>query len=118
MTLSRSKAVVRIFSSRLPSPSSGLDLVQPHSAGGVGLRIEVKQQHTFAQRGRARRKIDGGCGLSNTAFLVGNGDDFGWHAGGVMKPRAGFKHSRNHNDKMGSRHFRWILPRADCMIHL
>ena len=51
-----------------------------HRAGRVCLRIEIKQQHTFAQRGNAGGKIHGGGGFSDPAFLIGNCNDFGWHA--------------------------------------
>lgn len=56
-----------------------LDFFQADAAGRVGLRVEVKKQNAAAERGKAGGKIDGGGCFSNSAFLVGNGDDFGWH---------------------------------------
>ncbi len=56
------------------------DFFEADAAGGVGLRIEIKQQHALAERGETGGEIDGGGGFSHTTFLVGDGDDFGWHS--------------------------------------
>ncbi len=55
------------------------DFFQTDAAGRVGLRIEVEQQHALAERGEAGGEVDGGGGFSHATFLVGDGDDFGWH---------------------------------------
>ncbi len=55
------------------------DFFQTDAAGRVGLRVEVEQQHALAERGKARGKIYGSGGFSHAPFLVGDGDDFGWH---------------------------------------
>jgi hypothetical protein len=45
------------------------------AAGGVGLGIEVDQENLLAALGQAGGEIDGGGGLADAAFLVGDGDD-------------------------------------------
>ncbi len=56
------------------------DFFNADAAGRVGLRIKVKKQHALAERGEAGGKVDGGGGFSHATFLVGDGDDFGWHS--------------------------------------
>jgi hypothetical protein len=68
-----------------------LGFFQAQAAGGIGLRVEVKQEHALAQRGEARGKIDGRGGLAHAAFLVGDRDDFGWHPPDLMTSAARFK---------------------------
>jgi len=55
------------------------DFFQADAAGRVGLWVEIKKQHALAERGEAGGKVDGGGGFSHATFLVGDGDDFGWH---------------------------------------
>ena len=55
------------------------DFFQADAAGCVSLWIKVKKQNTLAERSEAGGKIDGSGGFSHATFLVGNGDDFGWH---------------------------------------
>ena len=50
-------------------------LVDAAAHSGVPLRIEIDQQHTALHRRQARREIDPGGGLADTAFLVSDGDD-------------------------------------------
>lgn len=47
---------------------------EPKAAGGVGLRIEVDQQHTHASLSQACGKVDCGGSLSDPAFLIGDGN--------------------------------------------
>ena len=63
-------------------------LFQAHAAGRVGLRVEVEQQHAPADRGDTGGQIDRRGRLADAAFLVGDGDDFGWHAGGLAERSA------------------------------
>jgi hypothetical protein len=55
--------------------TSALGFFETESAGGIGLGIEIDEQHALAAGGHARGKIDGGGGFSDTAFLVGDGED-------------------------------------------
>jgi hypothetical protein len=71
--------------------AGALGFFQAQAAGGIGLRVEIKQEHALAQRGEARGKIDGGGGLAHAAFLVGDRDDFGWHPPDLMTSAARFK---------------------------
>ena len=50
-------------------------LVDAGAGRGVALRIEVDQQHAALHRGQARRKIDGGRRLPDTALLVHDRED-------------------------------------------
>jgi len=58
------------------------------------LRVEIEKQHTFAKGGEAGGKIDSGGCFPNTAFLIGDRDDFGWHSPDLMKSAAGFQACR------------------------
>ena len=60
--------------------AGAFDFFQANTAGGVGLRVEIEEQHALAEGGEAGGKIDGGGGFSHAAFLVGDRDDFGWHS--------------------------------------
>ena len=51
-------------------------LIDPNAAGGVPLRVQVRQQHTAAQLPQRRRKIDRRSGFSHAALLVDDRDDF------------------------------------------
>ena len=55
----------------------GLVLVHARRHGGVALRIEVDQQHLALGSRQGRSEVDGGSGLANSAFLVGDSDDAG-----------------------------------------
>ena len=50
---------------------------QADAAGGVALRVAVDEQHRAARDGERGSEIDGGGGLSDPAFLIGDGDDLG-----------------------------------------
>ncbi len=41
---------------------------------GVALRVEVDDQHAFADGGERRAEVDGGGGLADAALLVGDGE--------------------------------------------
>ena len=73
--------------------AGAIHLLDAHAAGGVGLRVEVEEQHAPAQGGEAGGQVDGGRGLAHAAFLVGNRNDFGWHAAGLVKAAPEFKFS-------------------------
>lgn len=60
--------------------AGAFDLVQSETAGGVGLGIKVKEQHAFADSGDARGEVHRGGGFPDAAFLIGDSNDFGWHA--------------------------------------
>src|SRR5882724_13548342 len=55
------------------------DFFQTNAASRIRLRVEIEQQHALAKRSKACREIYGGGGFSHATFLVGDGDDFGWH---------------------------------------
>src|SRR6266850_3910357 len=44
--------------------------IDTESGGRVALRIEIDDQHAFADRGQRRAEIDRGGGLADTAFLI------------------------------------------------
>jgi hypothetical protein len=50
-------------------------LSQSESAGSVRLGVTIDQQHLHFGRRQRRAKVDGCSGLSDSAFLIGNGDD-------------------------------------------
>ena len=56
-------------------------LGDPEAAGTVALRIGVNDEDANIIRGKRGGEIDGGCGLPDPAFLVGNCED---SAQGVM----------------------------------
>src|SRR5258708_6584244 len=66
-------------------------LLEPDTTGGVGLGVEVEEQHLAANGGDAGGEGDGGGGLAAAAPLGGDGDHFGWHSAGVAKEGVGFK---------------------------
>jgi hypothetical protein len=49
--------------------------------GGLSLRVEVNQEHTFALEDQSMREGDSRGGLAHAAFLIGNANDFGGHYG-------------------------------------
>ena len=59
--------------------AGAFNLFQAGATGGIGLRVEVEEQDPLAERGEAGGKVDGGGRFPDSAFLVGDGDDFGWH---------------------------------------
>ena len=71
----------RAFAEQRAVAARAFDLFEAETAGGVRLRIEVKEQHRLAEGGQAGGKIDGGGCFSNAAFLIGNSDDTGRHVG-------------------------------------
>ena len=64
---------------------------QTQSAGGVGLRVQVEEQDPAAHRGDASGQVDRGGGLAYATFLVGDRDDFGWHAASLPRVTGEFK---------------------------
>src|SRR5476649_401278 len=68
-----------------------LGFFQADAAGRVCLRVEVKKQNTLAEGGKAGGKVDGGGRFPDSALLVGDGDDFGWHLLIKRKSRRRFK---------------------------
>ena len=50
--------------------------VHPHARCGVGLGVEVAQQHPLPQLVEGGGYVDGGCGLAHAALLVDDGNDF------------------------------------------
>src|SRR5262249_8992693 len=64
---------------------------EPQTAGGVGLGIEIEEQHSPSDGGDAGREIDRcGC-LADATLLIGNSNDFGRHASLLMKGWRRFK---------------------------
>jgi len=70
----------RAFAKQNPIGAGTFDFFEAHSAGGVGLRVEVEKQDAFADSRNARSKIHRGGGFSNAALLIGDRNDFDWHA--------------------------------------
>ena len=50
---------------------------QAQSAGGIALGIQVHQQDLGTCEGKVGGQVDGGGGFADSAFLAGDGDDFG-----------------------------------------
>ena len=98
--------------------AGALDLLHADAAGRIGLRVEVEQQHPPADGGDTGRQVDGGGGFAHAAFLVGNSNDFGWHAAGVMKParRIQVFAPANQIASPVAQYFRWILLPAGCIL--
>jgi hypothetical protein len=65
--------------------AGAFDFLQADPAGRIGLGIQVEKQNAASDGGEARRQVHRGSRLSDAAFLIGNSQNFGWHAGGVMK---------------------------------
>ena len=61
---------------------------ESEAGGGVGLRIEVDQQHRRARLGDAGGHVDRGGGLADAALLVRERVDAGAHAGPMVATRA------------------------------
>lgn len=57
------------------------DFLETQPAGGIGLRVQVQQEHPSAQGGQTGGEVDGGGRFADAAFLVGNCEDPGGHAG-------------------------------------
>lgn len=53
-------------------PGTTLD---PEPGAGIALRIEIDDQHPFADGGERRRKIDGRRRFTDAALLIGNSDN-------------------------------------------
>ena len=51
-------------------------LIDAEAAGGIPLRIDIRQQHALAFRAHARRKVHGGGGLPHPALLVQDRNGF------------------------------------------
>ena len=52
-------------------------LVHTHAGRGVGLGVEVTQQHPLAQRRQGGGEVYRSGGLAHAAFLIHDGDNFG-----------------------------------------
>ena len=48
---------------------------QVERTGGIGLRVEVEDQHALAEFGETGTEVDRGGGFSDSALLVGDGDN-------------------------------------------
>src|SRR6185369_11517908 len=69
----------RPFTEQSAVSARAFDFVDAQSAGGVGLWVEVDEQHAFPNGSEAGGEVHRGGGLAHTALLVGDGDDFSWH---------------------------------------
>ena len=49
--------------------------VDSDAAAAVGLRIRIHEEGPVLKRAEAGTEVDGGRGLADPAFLVGDGDD-------------------------------------------
>jgi len=49
--------------------------VDSHAAAAVGLRIRIHEEGPVLERAETGTEVDGGRGLADPAFLVGDGDD-------------------------------------------
>jgi hypothetical protein len=78
------------------------DFFQAQPAGGVGLWIQIEEEHAFAQSREAGGKIDGGGRFPHAAFLVGDGDDFGWHRPDLMKTGMAIQVNKRENFLRGT----------------
>ena len=47
----------------------------------VGLRVEIDEQRLASAHGQRGGEVDGGRGLADAAFLIGDGDDHAADAG-------------------------------------
>ena len=65
--------------------------LQTKAAGGIGLGVEVEEQHPPASRGNTGGQVYGRSSLADTTLLVGDSDDFGWHAAGLIQSQPRFK---------------------------
>ncbi len=52
-------------------------LVDAEPRAGIALRIEIDDEHAFADGGERRAEIDGGRRLADPALLIGERDDAG-----------------------------------------
>ena len=52
---------------------------QTDAAGQVALRVHVDEQDLLFRQGEGGREVDGGGGLPDAAFLIGDGQDAGSH---------------------------------------
>ena len=84
-----------------------IDFFQAEAAGGVGLRIQIKQQDAPPNRGDTGSQIDCSRGLAHSALLIGNSNDFG-------------RHLRTCNGKrqrvQAPLRFHWILLQRGCIL--
>ena len=51
--------------------------------GGVGLGIEIDQKRVDFLLGESGGEVDGGRGLADAAFLIGDGENGGGHGEGL-----------------------------------
>ena len=65
--------------------AGAFDLFDAQTAGRVGLRIQIGEQNSFANRRETSSQIDGGGGFSHSALLVGDRDNLGWHAADLRR---------------------------------
>src|SRR2546428_4872589 len=66
----------------LVNSESKRSLINAGSHCCIALRIQIDQKHAALHGNQAGRQIDAGCGLADTALLVGDGDNLG-HAKGL-----------------------------------
>ena len=62
--------------------------LEAYAAGRVGLRVGIQQQRALLRGGERRGEVDGGSGLSDATFLIGDSDDAAGHGGGEMYKQA------------------------------
>ena len=66
--------------------------VDAQAGGGIALRVDVDHQGRLAHRGQGGAQIDGGGGLTDPAFLIGDDQDAGFfgerHDGGPALSRS------------------------------
>src|ERR1043166_7516836 len=55
--------------------AGSLGFFEAQAAGGVGLRIEIEQQHLSAYSRQTGRQVNGGGDFTDTTLLVGDRND-------------------------------------------
>src|SRR5687768_9969919 len=65
---------------------------QSNSARRVALRVAINKQGSLFRDCQASCEIDGSCGLTHTAFLIGDSDDFGHCVFAWWETRTGAKY--------------------------
>jgi hypothetical protein len=57
-----------------------VDFFQAQATGGIRLGIQVEKQDVATHGRDTGGQVYGRRGLPDTAFLIGDGNDFGWHS--------------------------------------
>ena len=65
-------------------------LLEAQAGGGIGLGIQVDQQHPLFGDGQCGGQVDGGGGLAHPPFLIGDGYDFTHDAPDVSRETVRF----------------------------